>query len=212
MAGTSLHFDHRYGLENRDDHFAWDGARLEISVSNGPWQVLTPAAGYSHVFYVNSNPFQRDTPCWSGVSSGWRRETVDLSPYAPGPVRIRFRMLADDFVGGLGWLVDRVRITYPGSTTSVSAGARPAAIGLPWPNPVRGALRQSVVLARPSRGEWAMFDLGGRRVATLWRGTIGAGGFELSATVPASLPDGLYFTRLALDGREERADRVAVIR
>ena len=212
VPGTTLSFDHRYGLEQANDFYAWDGARLEISVANGPWQVLTPVAGYSHVFYLNSNPFQRNTPCWSGESNGWRAESVDLSPYAPGPVRVRFRMLADDFQGGLGWFVDHVRVTYPGATTSAPDVALHAAIGLPHPNPVRGALRQSVALARAARGDWGLFDLAGRRVATLWQGRVPAGGLELSATVPGALPNGLYFTRLALDGREERTDRIAVIR
>jgi len=212
VPGTHLRFDHRYGLEQANDFYAWDGARLEISVANGPWQVLTPVAGYSHLFYLNSNPFQRNTPCWSGESNGWRGESVDLSAYAPGPVRVRFRMLADDFQGGLGWFVDHVRVTYPGATTAAPDAALHAAIGLPRPNPVRGALRQSVALARAARGDWALFDLAGRRVVTLWRGRVPAGGLELSATVPATIPNGLYFTRLALDGREERTDRVAVIR
>ncbi|HEY2956152.1 MAG TPA: hypothetical protein VGK89_12980 [Candidatus Eisenbacteria bacterium] len=212
VPGTHLRFDHRYGLENLDETYAWDGARLEISVAGGAWQVLTPVAGYSHVFYVNSNPFQRNTPCWSGESGGWRGESVDLSPYAPGPVTVRFRMLADDFEGGLGWLVDHVRVTYPGATTSAPSSATALAIGLPRPNPARGLVRQSVALARTARGEWSLYDLAGRRVATLWRGAIPAGGLELTGSVPAALPNGLYFTRLALDGREVRADRVAVIR
>jgi hypothetical protein len=212
VPGTFLHFDHRYGLEEANEVYAWDGARLEISVANGPWQVLAPLAGYSHLFLSNSNPFQRNTPCWSGESGGWRGESVDLSPYAPGPVRVRFRMLADEFLGGLGWLVDRVRVTYPGSTTAVPVAASRFEIGRPRPNPAHGALRQSVGLAAPARGEWGLYDLAGRRVATLWRGAIPAGGFELSASVPGSIANGLYFTRLALDGREVRADRVAVVR
>ena len=211
VPGTHVRFDHRYGLEEANDFYAWDGARLEVSVANGPWQVLMPVGGYSHLFYINSNPFQRDTPCWSGESNGWRAESADLSPYAPGPVRVRFRMLADEFEGGLGWMVDHVRVTYPGATTSVP-GASPIAIGLPRPNPARGAIRMSVALAHPARGEWSLYDLAGRRVATLWRGAIAPGGFELSGRVPESLLSGLYFTRLTLDGRAQRTDRVAVIR
>ena len=70
----------------------------------------------------------------------------------------------------------------------------------------------TVALARPARGEWALYDLAGRRVATLWRGAMTAGGRELSAAVPEAVRNGLYFTRFALDGREQRTDRVAVIR
>ena len=137
---------------------------------------------------------------------------MDLSGYAPGPVRVRFRMLADEFLGGLGWFVDRVRVTYPGATTSVPVAIAPIEAGPPRPNPARGALRQAIVLAAPAHGEWMLFDLAGRRVATLWRGTIPAGGLDVSASVPSALPNGLYFTRLAVDGREVRSDRVALIR
>jgi len=212
VPGTVLRFDHRYGLEEADESYAWDGARLEISVNNGPWQYLTPVAGYSHVFYLNSNPFVRGSPCWSGASNVWRTEAVDLTPYAPGPARIRFRMLADEFIGGPGWLLDRVRVIYPGASAAVADAAPRFEIGTPWPNPARGALRLSVTLPRAAAGEWALYDLAGRRVATLWRGTLAAGGGELAATLPASLRSGLYFARLTLDGRAERTDRLAVLR
>jgi hypothetical protein len=60
--------------------------------------------------------------------------------------------------------------------------------------------------------EWTLYDLAGRRVATLWKGTAPAASFELSGALPATLPSGLYFARLTLDGRVARSDRIAILR
>ena len=208
--GTSLSFNHRFELEEANATYAWDGARLEISVNGGAWQVLAPAGGYNRVYYVNSNPFVRGTPCWSGNSGGWRTETADLSSYAPGPVRVRFRMLADDFMGFDGWLVDSVRVTWPGGALEVPRALTPLSVGRPRPNPTRGVLGLSLALPRATEAEWALYDVAGRRVATLWQGRAEAGSRELHATLPHA-PAGLYFARLTLDGRQVRADRVVIL-
>jgi len=210
-AGTTLRFDHRYDLEEANFIYAFDGARLEISVNGGAWQVLTPAGGYDHLFYFNSNPFQRDTPCWSAGSGGWRSESVDLSPYAPGPVRVRFRMLADNFLGLDGWLVDRVRVTWTGGTLDVPVAGGTVHLGPAWPNPARTALNLAVSLPRAAEAEWSLYDVAGRRVAVLWRGRLAPGGGQLRAALPR-LGAGLYFARLALDGLSASTERIAVIR
>jgi hypothetical protein len=212
VPGTVVRFDHRYGLEQADAFYAWDGARLEISVDGGAFQALTPLAGYSHVLLHNSNPFVQGSPCWSGDSPAWRTETVDLTPYAGASARIRFRMLADDFTGGLGWFVDRVRVLYPGPTAAVAEVTPRISIGRPWPNPSGGSLRLAASLPRASDGEWSLYDLAGRRVATLWRGLLAAGRNDLSATLPPGLRSGLYFTQLNLGGRVASRDRIALVR
>lgn len=210
-SGTVLRFDHRYDLEQSDSVFAFDGARVEGQVSGGSWQILTPTLAYGHQFASNSNPFQMGAPCWSGHSGGWRTETVDLTPLAPGPARIRFRMLADDFIGDQGWFVDRVRIQFPGEPTAAGPASPRLAIGRPWPNPARGVLRLSLTLAAEARAEWALVDIAGRRACALWSGTVPRGGFELAARLPALAP-GLYFARLKLDGRVAATHRVAIVR
>ncbi|HEY6868059.1 MAG TPA: hypothetical protein VI792_12430, partial [Candidatus Eisenbacteria bacterium] len=214
VPGTRLVFDHRYDLEQADATHAWDGARvegrIEVPAGSGTWSPLAPATPYSHTFIVDSNPFQSGAPCWSGSSGGWRTESCDLSALAPGPARVRFRMLADDFSGSTGWFVDHVRIVYPGTSDVPGAPGRPA-ISRPWPNPARAELRLSVALARAAEADWALYDVAGRRVAALWRGTVPAGGFELRGSL-APLPAGLYFARLELDGRLAARARVAVVR
>jgi hypothetical protein len=137
--------------------------------------------------------------------------SVDLSPYAPGPVQVRFRMLADDFLGLDGWIVDGIRVTGIGGTTDVPLIAMEPDIGRPWPNPARDALGLSLALPRAAEVEWTLYDVAGRRVATLWKGHRGPGAALLQASLP-SLPGGVYFSRLALDGRVARTGRIALVR
>jgi len=208
-AGTVLRFDHRYDLENLDGTYAWDGARIETKVGAAEWQAVLPNAGYSHLFFSNSKPFVHDSPCWSGASGGWREETVDLSAFAPGPVKVRFRMITDDYLGFTGWFVDHVRIEYPTDVTAVAGAVQVAQA--PWPNPASTMLHQRISLAAAGRVEWSLYDLAGRRVARLWRGPAGAGPLQLSARIPADLPSGLYFLRLEIDGRPRSSSRVALL-
>jgi len=209
--GTLLKFDHRFDLEEANSVYAWDGVRVEAQVLSGPWLPLTPQTPYSHVFLNNSGPFPQGSPCWSGSSGGWRSETFDLSSLAPGPARIRFRMLADDFLGFDGWIVDRIHIDFPGDVTAVPL-ASDAGPWRPWPNPASEALHVRFALPRAGEVEWTLFDLAGRRVAALARESFAAGPAMLEAPLPRGLTPGLYLARLRVPGMAERVDRVAVVR
>ena len=211
VAGTKLTFDHRYALEEASATQAWDGARVEGQIGNGPWVTLQPDVPYSHVFLHSSNPFQQGTPCWSGSSPSWHGETVDLSSLAPGPARVRFRMLADDDFGFDGWLVDAIRVDFPGGVSAVPPGLA-AAARAPWPNPASDVLNVQLVLPRGGRVEWSLFDLAGRRVATLARGSFAAGAAPLQAALPRTLRAGLYLAKLEAPGLATRVDRVAIVR
>jgi hypothetical protein len=156
----------------------------------------------------------QDAPCWSGRQETWRHESVDLSPFAPGPVRVRFRMSTDLFVGAGGWWLDDLRFRFPDqSTVGVpDAGASSVALGPPWPNPAAGPLRLSLRVGDAAEVEWTLHDVAGRRVASLWRGALPAGTRELSAELPRSLAAGLYFSRVTVGGRAVTSARVAVVR
>ncbi|MEO5617163.1 MAG: hypothetical protein ABIS67_05300 [Candidatus Eisenbacteria bacterium] len=209
--GTVLRFQHRYELEEANSFYAWDGARVEAQVSGGPWLPVTPQTPYSHAYLLNSLPFQRNTPCWSGFSGGRREEVLDLSALAPGPARFRFRMLADDFAGYDGWLVDSIRVDFPGDVTAVGDPG-PAAQPAPWPNPATHRLHVQLSLPRAGAVDWTLFDLAGRRVAMLTQGEFAAGRVVLEAALPKALRPGLYLARLRGAGMAERVDRIAVIR
>jgi len=170
--------------------------------------VAYPDSGYPYTLFDMPGG-----PCWSGTRNDWHQERIDLSPYAPGPVRVRFRMSSDLFVGGGGWWIDQVRFHFPQQAT---AGAGPnevtLALGACWPNPASGELRQALRLPRAAVVDWALYDLAGRRVAVLHQGALAPGSRELTASLPRTIAGGLYFSRVRVDGRALGARRVAIVR
>jgi hypothetical protein len=213
IPGCSLSFVHRFDLEAGSPTQAFDGACVEIQVGNGAWVLAVPDAGYTHTMVESDQGIAPNTPCWSGRRDDWHAERIDLSAYAPGPVRVRFRMSTDLFVGHGGWWVDQVQVHFPQQpTTGAGAPALSLALGPCWPNPASLALRQSLRLPRAAVVEWALFDLAGRRVVALHDGTLTAGTHELAGDLPRALPGGLYFSRVRVDGRMLGSTRVAVVR
>jgi hypothetical protein len=214
VPGCTLSFVHRYDFEELSAGEAADGARVEIGVFDGSWQPATPVNGYPDVMMENDQGLPQGAPCWSGRRDDWHVEQVDLSPYAPGPVRVRFRMSSDLFVGRGGWWVDDVRFHFPDQPTTglPPAGQGRVELGPLSPNPARGLLQQSLHLPRAAAVEWSLFDLAGRRVASLWRGTLPAGAHELRGALPRSVAAGLYFSRVRVDGWNSPARRIAVVR
>jgi hypothetical protein len=207
--GSVLRFDHRYDIEQESPGFAWDAIFVEAQNNDGAWVPLTPAGGYTHEMIAKVSVIPAGTPCWSGNSGGWRTETFDLTPILPGPVRVRFRMLSDEFIGRDGWRLDHLRIQLPTGSSDVADD-----IGLPgrlWPNPARDRVRLSLPRTLGGDADWALHDLAGRRVATLWRGTL-APGATLSGMLPVDLKAGLYFARLRVAGREADVRRLTVVR
>jgi hypothetical protein len=83
-------------------------------------------------------------------------------------------------------------------------------IALTGPNPVTGQVKLTLETADPRRVSVRVYDVAGRRVATLLDGECAPGMHELiwSAEDVAS---GVYFVR-AWDGRNEAASRVVVLR
>jgi len=113
-------------------------------------------------------------------------------------------------VSGFGTLL-------PSGTVDVPGAALPRAVFLapPSPNPARGAATLRFGLPRPAVVEFALYDQQGRRVRSLLSGTQPAG--ERTITWDGrdesgrALPAGLYFVRLATEGRTF-VSRLAVIR
>jgi len=213
VPGCFLTFMHHFDLEQGSADAAYDGVRVEVQVGAGAWNVATPESGYTHTMVESDQGFPLDSPCWSGQRDDWHEERIDLSPYAPGPVRVRFRMSTDLFVGRGGWWVDAVRFHFPQQGTT-DAGPPVAALSLGpcWPNPASSSLRQSLRLPHAARVEWSLFDLAGRRVAALHDGALAPGPHELAADLPRSLAGGLYFSRVLVDSRSLGTRRVAIVR
>ena len=89
----TLNYQVWYDLEEN-----WDYAYLEVSVDGGEtWDILhTPSAS-------PANPVGNGYgPGYTGLSTGWLSQSVDLTPYAGKKVQLRFQYVTDDAISGSG--------------------------------------------------------------------------------------------------------------
>jgi hypothetical protein len=103
-----------YDIEPHYDH-----AAVEVSTDAGQsWHNLPTPSGTDESPGCN-------TPGWSytGKSSGWIQESVDLSPYAGGQILLRFSYLTDEAITGKGLLLDDVSVRELGFEDGAEAGA-----------------------------------------------------------------------------------------
>ncbi|MDD5367609.1 MAG: immune inhibitor A, partial [Anaerolineaceae bacterium] len=90
----------------------YDYLYVEAREKDGQWQILhTPSS-------TNTNP-SGNSYGWgyTGLSDGWKQETVDLSQYAGKQVEVRFEYVTDPAVNGEGFLLDDVAIPQIGYKT-----------------------------------------------------------------------------------------------
>lgn len=86
----------------------------------------------------------------------------------------------------------------------------------PAPNPLGDRTLLRLDLAREANVTLAIYDLSGRRVASLVSGVLPAGehryGWDGRSEHGVALGSGLYFVRLTLDGALFRSERLAIVR
>ncbi len=90
---------------------SWDYAYLEVSTDGSlTWSII---AG-SHTFSANpiGNAYG---PGYTGKSSGWLQESVDLGEYLGDEVWLRFQYITDDAVNGPGLCVRDLRLDVEGA-------------------------------------------------------------------------------------------------
>jgi len=93
----------------------------------------------------------------------------------------------------------------PAGTSSVGGAGAELPLALPFPNPSRGDLSFTLTLAVDGPASLAIYDAAGRRVRSLFAGTLPAGSraFEWDGRGEAgqAVAGGLYFLRLEAAGR-----------
>ncbi len=99
-----------------------------------------------------------------------------------------------------------VQVTLPPTTSTTVTRLELSAAR---PNPTGGPTTFALALPQSGDVDLAIYDLAGRRVATLWRGTLPAGTREFTWNGVAQ--NGVYFARLVVDG-EVRTSRVVLRR
>ena len=119
---------------------------------------------------------------------------------APGPHRFRLQQVDTD---GSVHTSTVVRVTL-----QMEQALRLTA---PAPNPVRQRATLAFGVREATATTVALFDVLGRRVATLYDGTPAAGRMHTVRLNTTDLPSGVYFVRLKADGRA-RTQKVTVVR
>lgn len=103
-----------------------------------------------------------------------------------------------------------------GATTGVTAQVPTATrLHAPYPNPLRGAGTVRFDLARPGAVTLEVFDVNGRRTATLVQGALEPGRYSVRWDAGADgtvARAGLYFVRLTAPGVARQTVRLVVVR
>jgi immune inhibitor A len=97
----------------------WDYGYVMVSTDGGvTWTPLSAART------TTANPHNNAYgPGYTGASSGWVQETVDLSAYAGQNILLRFEYMTDDAVNQPGLLIDDVSIPQIGYADDFERGA-----------------------------------------------------------------------------------------
>ena len=211
----------------RDASSFYDGGVVEISTDGGStWAdvglgVLSP--GYGSVLFASSGNPLSGRQAYVGQSVSYPALTTVTgnfgTTYAGQTVKLRFRIACDAGVGAAGW--DIASIAFTGITNQpfkdvvadvvncTSTDVSPSlpaqlAFSVTGSNPASGRSGFRYGLPKDMQVELGVFDVTGRRVATLARGAQAAGWHTAAWTVNddgSSPAAGMYFARFVADGR-----------
>ena len=129
----------------------------------------------------------------------------------PGAAGSFYKLAAVDVHGNVG----AYALVTPAMTTDVEAAPIALEFARPTPNPARGQALLRYVLPHAGEMELALFDVSGRRVRVLARGTHPAGSFterwDGTDSNGRVLPDGVYLARLTF-ANNRLVQRLSLIR
>lgn len=233
LANSKLVFWHSYNTEAN-----FDGGIVEISTNGGSSWVDLGSRMFENG-YNSSIPNSDQTStqlAFSGPSGGYVKTSVNLSSYAGDLVRIRFRFLSDQAVGGEGWYIDDVYI-YTGSevTTDIDVCAtvdgtsevcdkvtvtiyEPSVVlsteeGLQgvtvYPNPTKESINVSIANQRGQKTQLSLIDLNGRIIRSA---SLDVQNDKFVETVNLrGLPDGVYLLDIQ-SGDKKTTKRIVLTR
>jgi hypothetical protein len=135
-----------------------------------------------------------------------------LNTFAAGEqILVRFRLYADPFVNGWGWVVDNVEIQQRLTGVDAAGDAVPKEFRLEqnYPNPFNPSTTIRYALPQHSTVTIAVFSITGQRVATLAETAQPAGFHEVqwSGTNGAGIPvaSGMYLYRIDAVGADGKS-------
>ncbi|KIG17664.1 Multiple EGF-like-domain protein 3 precursor [Enhygromyxa salina] len=113
-----LRFDHTHTFRDCNLPTSYEGAVVEVSVDDGPYQVIAPTDGYSPEVVgdglCTDNPLDGQQVFTDDIA--YLKETFDLSAFAGSSIKVGFRVGWDcgncpTDQTGRGWFIDNVMIS-----------------------------------------------------------------------------------------------------
>jgi len=193
-------FDLSEALAATVSYWRWYTNNLGNNPSEDWWDVAVTNNGTTWVALEHTQ----------ASSASWQQFTFELTEYITLTDHVQLRFVASD--ANLGSLVEAgvddflLDASYGVSTAVGDEPAAPSALALGdcYPNPFNPLTRIAFTVPRASDVDLAVYDVSGRRVATLVHGPVAAGRHEVvwqgrddHGGVAAS---GVYFSRLSCDG------------
>jgi hypothetical protein len=149
LTSATLRFSAWYDIE-----YGWDYAYVAASRDGGAtWQAL-PATTTTEFDPVGAAYGQG----YTGSSSGWVQEEVDLSAYAGQKILVRFEYVTDDATSLTGLAIDNVEIPQLGFQDGIESAGGWTAEGF---KRIEGPLAQQFIVQVISGEQVTRVDLGG---------------------------------------------------
>ena len=189
-----IEFTAKWAMESTYDYI-----RLQVSTNFGTSWINLPGR------FTRTISGQ---PSYSDINH-WRREQINLNPYAGQLIRVRFNFVTDGGVPGDGIYVDRFRVVdYRQGLTQVSVNASELplsySLGQNYPNPFNPSTK--ITFDIPSAAgsesrfvELIAFDIAGREVRKIISADLQSGRYTAEFG-GSDLPGGVYFYSLYSDG------------
>jgi hypothetical protein len=186
------------GTEFGDSAF-WDYVSVEASLDGLVWTALDGWDAGAHAEWLAAYP-SAPSP------SLFRPRSLDLTSfYSPNDVvLLRFKLYADSYVNGWGWVIDNLAIQV-GAPTDVAGTVPKMSLAQNVPNPFNATTRIFFTLPRGGETTLRIYDVRGRVVRTLLNGPRSAGPQSIDWNGRndngANVASGVYFYRLHAEGQ-----------
>ena len=196
----------------------FDGGNVRISTDGGTsWNLVEPEDEYP----IESISGLDGEPGFGGHSGRWVHSIFEISENIGNIVEMRLDFGSDASTEFSGWYVDNIDVvtSTPGVGVQETRNLKEANLNEPMlvvsPNPCRGWATVVFKVSQPERVGLYVYDLAGRRIATLCEGDQKAGAHSLiwdgTNGTGESVSSGVYICRLNI-GASFKAVKLLVIK